>query len=127
MNPPGDDNRRPGGGGESVEQEFSSDANEESLPLYRGYVWSCLADDDPRKLASMRRAADCWYEEGQPARIAQRLVDDEIAFLTRIRQASYDVAAGGGWLELSKRPTHEQLQERRRKVKVPKPREKWSA
>jgi hypothetical protein len=63
--------------------------------LYRSKAWYALRVDDPRRLASTVRAADCWWSEGQPEAIKARLRDEiEVADLLarwRVRMAGHDV------------------------------------
>ena len=71
------------------------------IPIYRSAAFAALPPDDPRRWASMRRAADCWWAEGQPAVIRSRLLDEfEVADLLarwRVRAAGDDVRGDTDW------------------------------
>jgi hypothetical protein len=101
MGPPGDGaapvvsrgSEKVGHRAERVDTSTVSDQSD--IPLYRSREFSALPLGDPRRLVSMRRAADCWWSEGQPAVIRARLVDEleacDLISRWRIRMCSHDV------------------------------------
>lgn len=87
------------------------------LPLYTSAEWWALPEDDPRRWASVIRAAACWRHEGRLDVIAER-VQAELArvdalALERVRGASHDVSGGLDWDALAVEPTHDELAQRR--------------
>ena len=88
-----------------------------SLPLYASAAWFALADDDPRRWASVIRAAACWRNESRLDVIAER-IDAELArvdalALELVREASHDVSGALDWNTLAAEPTHAELTTRR--------------
>ena len=87
------------------------------LPLYDSREWHALEVDDPRRWASVIRAAAVWRHEGRLEQIERRL-QEELArvdqlVLERLRSASHDVSGAADWVALSKEPTHDELALRR--------------
>ena len=88
-----------------------------SLPLYDSAAWHALEADDPRRWASVIRAAACWRYESRLDVIAER-VEAELArvdqlALERVRGASHDVSAATDWAAMAQEPTHDELVQRR--------------
>ena len=95
----------------SVETTFGS------LPLYASAAWFALAEDDPRRWASVIRAAACWRNESRLDVIAER-VDAELArvdalALERVREASHDISEATDWAAVAASPAHDELTQRR--------------
>ena len=88
-----------------------------SLPLYDSAQWHALEADDPRRWASVIRAAACWRHGNRLDVIEQRLQEelarcDQLA-LERVRSASHAVSSGADWVAMAQEPTHADLVERR--------------
>ncbi|MGE3811688.1 MAG: hypothetical protein AB7I24_09080 [Candidatus Nanopelagicales bacterium] len=66
------------------------------MPAYASLDWLALDGRDPRRLAALVVAAECWWGEGRPAVLAERLRDqlalDDHLVRQRIREASWDVS-----------------------------------
>ena len=96
---------------ESVEATFGR------LPIYGSREWWALEDDDPRRWASVIRAAACWRHESRLDVIDERMraelerVDQLV--VERVRAASHDVAGALDWTALAAEPTHDELARRR--------------
>jgi hypothetical protein len=88
------------------------------LPRYASDDWHALDPADPRHLAAVVVAAECWAHEGRPDVLAERLRDDlaltDQIVVGRIRRASWDVAGARDWQAASHRKTHAELEARRR-------------
>lgn len=89
------------------------------VPPYASADWLALDPDDPRRLAAIVIAAECWWYDGLPEVMAERL-RDELLFLDqlvveRIRRTSWDVAAAKDWVAVAERPTYDELEARRRR------------
>jgi hypothetical protein len=69
------------------------------IPIYGTDEWEALDPTDPRRIASMVRAAECWRQEGEPEAISARLIAEfEVADLLaryRVRTAGLDVHEAG--------------------------------
>jgi hypothetical protein len=70
------------------------------IPTYGSPEWEQVPDGDPRRLAAVVRAAECWRLDSEPEAVRRRLVEDDWLVRYRIRAAGLDV--------------HEALMERRR-------------
>lgn len=66
----------------------------DDVPLYGSAEHQALPLADPRWLASVVRAAECWRLDGTPEAVARRLLDEDRALAHRVRHASYDVCDG---------------------------------
>ncbi|HEY9475771.1 MAG TPA: hypothetical protein VIS06_18210 [Mycobacteriales bacterium] len=90
------------------------------VPLYRSPEWHALPAGDPRRLTSMRRAADAWWYDSRPDAIAARLADElatiDREVIRRIRATSYEVCTGADWQALAQQPTYAALADRRAEV-----------
>ena len=88
-----------------------------TIPLYAGREWWALDDDDPRRWASVIRAAACWRHESRLDVIDERMraelerVDQLV--VERVRAASHDVSGAADWVALAAEPTHDELARRR--------------
>lgn len=96
----------------SVEASFGR------LPIYDSAEWYALGPRDPRRWASVVRAAACWRTDSRLDKIAQRL-DEEMARVDRlvlehVRAASHDVSQATDWSAIAQQPSHTELQRRRR-------------
>jgi hypothetical protein len=72
------------------------------IPIYGSDAWEQLATDDPRKFASVVRAAEAWYRDGEADAIRQRIIqdlaDNDMLARWRVRMAGRDVhEAVGDW------------------------------
>jgi Protein of unknown function (DUF2742) len=71
------------------------------LPIYGSPQWEALAVDDPRRFASVVRAAEAWRLDGTDEAIRARLLDElEVADLLarwRVRMAGLDVRGTTDW------------------------------
>jgi hypothetical protein len=71
------------------------------IPIYGSPEWAALDRLDPRRFASVVRAAECWRQEGTAEAIRARLLDElEVADLIarwRVRMASHDVRGDTDW------------------------------
>jgi len=66
------------------------------LPIYRSPSWHELPGCDGcgcRRCLSMRRAAGCWWADGQHEQVVARLHEADREVLARIRAMSYDLSA----------------------------------
>lgn len=73
------------------------------VPVYGSPAWHELPARDLRWIASAWRAAERWRLDGEPAAIAERIVEDDLVFARRIRQMSYDVAGAEDWAGVADR------------------------
>jgi hypothetical protein len=66
------------------------------IPIYGSDEWEALGSTDPRKFASVVRAAECWRRDGEPEAIHQHIadhIDHNNRFTAwRLRAASHDVS-----------------------------------
>lgn len=87
------------------------------IPRYGDDAWQCLEPSDPRAAAAVAVAAECWRQESDPARIAERLREEldaeDRAVLERIRRTSADVAGALDWKAEVARPALAELRCRR--------------
>lgn len=87
------------------------------IPAYGSPDWDALPDQDPRRAASIIRAAEAWRDHLSPERVAEdlrrQLADEDQAVRRRIRETSWDVAAAADWEQLSRTPTFAELCDRR--------------
>jgi hypothetical protein len=71
------------------------------IPIYGSAEWAALDRLDPRRFASVVRAAECWRVEGTDEAIRARLLDElEVADLIarwRVRMAGHDVRGETDW------------------------------
>lgn len=86
------------------------------VPLYRSAEYDALPEGDPRRLASMRRAADLWWADGQPEAIAERLDQEDREVRARLRAMSGDLSDATDWQTVAAEPTHAELIQRRREL-----------
>jgi hypothetical protein len=88
------------------------------LPAYGSTEWLALDPSDPRRLAALVVAAECWQHAGRVEVMAEQLRDDlaltDQLVVERVRRTSWDVAGARDWHAASRRPTHAELVERRR-------------
>ena len=65
------------------------------VPLYRSPEFDALPAGDPRRRLATIRAADCWWREGRPSVIADRLREEitigDLISRWRVRLVSDDV------------------------------------
>jgi len=64
------------------------------IPVYGSPEWEALDRLDPRRFASVVRAAECWRLEGEPEAIRRRLADDDLLVRLRLRHMIGDLS---GW------------------------------
>jgi hypothetical protein len=66
------------------------------VPQYASADWLALPAHDPRRLAGLVVAAECWQFDGRAdiaaARLREQLALEDHLVLRRIRQASWDVS-----------------------------------
>jgi hypothetical protein len=71
------------------------------IPIYGSPEWAALDRLDPRRFASVVRAAECWRTEGTDQAIRARLLDElEVADLIarwRVRMAGHDLRGDTDW------------------------------
>lgn len=67
------------------------------IPIYGSDQWEQLDPVDPRRFASVVRAAECWRLESEPDAVRRRLAEDDALVQLRIRLASLDVSAATDW------------------------------
>ena len=88
-----------------------------SLPLYASAAWWALPEDDPRRWASVVRAAAIWRHESRLEVIDQRMQEElgrvDQLVLERVRAASHEVSGALDWNTLAAEPTHAELTTRR--------------
>jgi hypothetical protein len=80
------------------------------IPTYGSPEWAALDPLDPRRFASVVRAAECWRLDGTGDAIRERierqlLVADTIAeqiAVSRLRALSWDLSAGEDWTEVER-------------------------
>jgi hypothetical protein len=65
------------------------------LPIYGSGEWERLPADDPRRFASVVRAAECWRLDSEPEAVRQRLAEDDWLVRYRVRAAGLDVHGRG--------------------------------
>jgi Protein of unknown function (DUF2742) len=65
------------------------------IPVYGSPEWEQLPADDPRRFAAVVRAAEVWRQDGEPDRMARRLLDElavaDLLARWRVRMAGLDV------------------------------------
>jgi Protein of unknown function (DUF2742) len=65
------------------------------IPIYGGDDWEALDRDDPRRFASVVRAAECWRLDGTDevmrARLLDELADADLFARWRVRLAGIDI------------------------------------
>jgi hypothetical protein len=81
--------------GEFVTRLLDLGRRQGALPIYGSPEWEQLPADDPRKYASVVRAAECWYLDGQLEAMRRRLDEDNWLVRYRIREAGLDVHGRG--------------------------------
>jgi hypothetical protein len=88
-----------------------------AVPSYGTDDWDGLADQDPRRAASVVIAAECWRDHCSPAQVALDLItaieEQEAEIRRRIREASWDVADARDWAAQAASPSYAELQRRR--------------
>ncbi|HET6753777.1 MAG TPA: hypothetical protein VFH23_07480 [Jiangellaceae bacterium] len=74
------------------------------LPLYGSDEWEQLPADDPRRFASVVRAAEAWRRDGEPDAIRARLLDEldvcDLLARWRVRMAGHDVRGDTDWVRV---------------------------
>jgi hypothetical protein len=85
------------------------------VPRYGGEEWSKLSTSDPRFVASVAIAAECWRDHVSFDRVEQQLADELVATgWVPQRQAAPDFAElAAGVRRLVKIPTEAELRQRR--------------
>ncbi len=90
------------------------EAREAGTPVrYGERAWLELHPEDPRRLAAIVLAAECWREHCDPVNIALELLDELGEYRAQLRQTSLDVAAVADWAAVANRPTIAELRRRR--------------
>jgi hypothetical protein len=86
-----------------------------SVPRYGSTEWAELASTDPRFVASVALAAECWRDYTDPARVRRDLELESMATrqIENRREAEDFAALAVGVRHLSMVPTQEVLAERR--------------
>lgn len=62
------------------------------IPIYGSPEWEALDTTDPRRFASVVRAAECWRLDGEPDAIRDRLAENDLLTAVRIREVSHDLS-----------------------------------
>ncbi len=75
--------------------------------------WHDLEPTDPRRLAALVLAAECWREHCDPVNIALELLDELREGRREQRRTSWDVCGAADWAAVASRPTVAELQRRR--------------
>ena len=83
------------------------------IPDYGSTEWAELAARDPRRWASVIRAAEAWRDYRSPERAALDYRDEEDEFIRRMRSASVDVSTSTNWAAIASEPSHAELARRR--------------
>ncbi len=83
------------------------------LVRYGTEEWHDLAPNDPRRLAALVLAAECWREHCDPVNIALELLDELREGRREQRRTSWDVCGAADWAAVASRPTVAELQRRR--------------
>ena len=65
------------------------------IPVYGSVQWETLDALDPRRFASVVRAAECWRLDGEPEAVRRRLDEEDVLVLLRVREAGLDVHGRG--------------------------------
>lgn len=132
MNGPPHDERRPGGGGAGVDWTGDEGSvlpitalarylldrvypwhRREDIPRYGTSQWNALADQDPRRAASVIIAAESWRNYTSPEQVAREMAAEVLQDRWELRQASLDVSRATDWAAVAARPTQAELQQRR--------------
>ncbi len=82
------------------------------IPAYGSPAWSALPLSDPRAVAAVAVAAECWRQECDPERIAERL-RAELAAERRVDEQEDAEELARIVRDLAARPTFAQLCDRR--------------
>lgn len=103
-----------------------------AVPSYGTAAFLELPPSDPRRLASLFIAAECWWDHGRPEVAAQRLRDEladvDAQVLFRLRATSYDVAAAKDWHAVAERPVFAEVEaQRSHYIDEGELRAKWAA
>lgn len=80
-------------------------------PRFGSFEWHRLPDDDPRKYAAVLIAAACYWDDGRPDRIRERLAD-EIAVARQVeadREAAEFAAVADRIRRHANSPTHAEV------------------
>ena len=84
------------------------------LPLYGSDEWGQLPADDPRRFASVVRAAECWRLDGTDDALRDRflreLAENTWLCAWRLRRLSGDLSEAQDWAEASRRKTWAELE-----------------
>lgn len=87
------------------------------IPRYGSQTWLMMAGDDPRRIAAIVIAAECWRDHCSDDRIADELGQEiaaaEANLVHRFRETSWDIGGARDWVADSYRPSHAQLVARR--------------
>jgi Protein of unknown function (DUF2742) len=77
------------------------------IPIYGSPEWEQLDVGDPRRFASVVRAAECWRRDGEPGAIREQLerelAENDLLARWRVRQAGLDVHGGTDWAAVANR------------------------
>jgi Protein of unknown function (DUF2742) len=65
------------------------------LPIYGSPDWEALDAVDPRRFASVVRAAECWRLDGEPEAVRERLTENDWLVRYRVREGGLDVHGRG--------------------------------
>ena len=65
------------------------------IPVYASDEWETLDDLDPRRFASIVRAAECWRLDGEEEAVKRRLQEDDWLVQLRVREAGLDIHGRG--------------------------------
>jgi Protein of unknown function (DUF2742) len=75
-------------------------------PLYGSVEWETLHPADPRRYASVVRAAECWRRDGTDgairARVEQELAEQNWLAAWRLRRMSGDLSDAADWRAISR-------------------------
>jgi hypothetical protein len=99
---------------EWAETLIAQGATAGEVPLYGSEEWEALPDTDPRRVASVVRAAEAWRRDGQAEHLATRLQIElaESDLVVRMRMTGAELDARVGYVA-STAPSWAELQLRR--------------
>lgn len=92
------------------------------VPLYGSAEWQALAEDDPRWMAAVARAAEASRDhrslERVEADLREALAQENASIRARMREASWDVSRARDWSRVASEPTREEILARREAARL---------
>ena len=83
------------------------------IPVYGSDEWLALHPTNPRRLAALASAAECWRNHCSFEQIALDYQASEEEFIARLKGASVDVSLAADWTAIASEPSHAELFRRR--------------